>query len=121
MPDAGLAELPVELAPDDDPLDEEPLDESKSPEALAGLLEEEEGAVGATWRLLLPKPSAEGIVAADADPVSVKFLLVITRLPLPLRYAVYLRVARGVGIEGADRLPTVSARRLIGRTCKCRR
>ena len=60
MPDAGLAELPVELAPDDDPLDEEPvLDEVEEPEALAGLLGGGEGAVGANVALLLPKPSAE--------------------------------------------------------------
>ena len=59
MPDDGLAEALVELALDDDPLDEEPVDVLEEPEVAEVPLGGGEGAVGAKVSLLLPKPSAE--------------------------------------------------------------
>jgi hypothetical protein len=59
MPDDGLAEALVELALDDDPLDEEAVDVLEEPEVAEAPLGGGEGAVGAKVSLLLPKPSAE--------------------------------------------------------------
>ncbi len=62
MPDDGVAEAPVELVLDDDPLDEEPVDvleELEELEVAEVPLGGGEGAVGVKVALLLPKPSAE--------------------------------------------------------------
>ena len=59
MPDDGLAEALVELALDDEPLDEEPVDVLEEPEVAEAPLGGGEGAVGVKVLLLLPKPSAE--------------------------------------------------------------